>query len=114
MNHAANATASGKLKSKRAESDGKSYFVYLLLCDDGSYYTGYTNNVTSRLERHRKGYGARYTRMRKPRRVIYVEEFRTRIAAVRRERYIKTLSHKEKSQLALSWSRRRAERLARK
>ncbi|TLN14426.1 GIY-YIG nuclease family protein, partial [bacterium] len=33
----------------------------MLLCDDGSYYTGYTNDVPSRLERHRKGHGARYT-----------------------------------------------------
>jgi putative endonuclease len=114
MNHFENATEPGKVTNKRAGSDGKSYFVYLLLCDDGSYYTGYTNNVTSRLERHRKGYGASYTRMRKPKRVVYVEEFKTRVAAIRRERHIKTLTHKEKRQLTLCWSRRRARRPTRK
>ena len=76
-----------------------SYYVYLLLCDDGSYYTGYTNNVASRLERHKKGHGARYTEMRRPKRVIYVEEFKTRRAAMRREQQIKTLTHNQKRDL---------------
>ena len=88
-----------KAKNKKLERGKKSYYVYLLLCDDGSYYTGYTNNVTSRLERHKKGYGARYTRMRKPKRVIYVEEFRTRGGATKREQQIKALSHREKHEL---------------
>ena len=79
---------------------GKIYSVYLLLCDDGSYYTGYTNNVTSRLEKHKAGHGARYTRMHKPKEVVYVEEFKTRKAATRRERQIKALSHREKHELA--------------
>src|SRR5208282_3778270 len=89
-----------KTKNKDAESEKQSYYVYLLLCDDDSYYTGYTKNVASRLERHKKGRGARYTRMRRPKRVVYVEEFRTRNAATKRERQIKMLSHKEKQQLA--------------
>ena len=78
------------------EKRSASYYVYLLLCDDGSYYTGYTNNVPSRLERHKKGHGARYTRMRRPKRVIHVEEFKTRRAAMRREQQIKTLTHNQK------------------
>ena len=77
----------------------KTYSVYLLVCDDGSYYTGYTNNVTSRLEKHRTGRGARYTRMHKPKKVVYVEEFNTRRAATRREQQIKALSHREKHEL---------------
>ena len=83
----------------KKEKEGESYFVYLLLCDDGSYYTGYTNNVALRFERHKKGYGARYTRIRRPKRVVYVEEFRTRGAAIRRELQIKSLSHREKHEL---------------
>jgi len=90
---------SKKAKNKKPERGKKSYYVYLLLCDDGSYYTGYTNNVASRLERHKKGCGARYTRMRRPKRVVYVEEFRTRGAATRREQQIKALSHREKHEL---------------
>jgi putative endonuclease len=85
-------------RSKRGESH--SYFVYLLLCDDGSYYTGYTNNVALRFERHKKGYGARYTRLRRPERVVYLEEFKNRGAAIRRELRIKSLSHREKKALA--------------
>ena len=79
---------------------GKTYSVYLLLCDDGSYYTGYTNNVSSRLEKHKAGRGARYTRMHKPKKVVYVEVFKTRRAATRREQQIKALSHREKHELA--------------
>jgi len=71
----------------------------LLLCDDGSYYAGYTNNVASRLWQHKKGYGARYTRIRRPKRVIYVEEFKTRRAAMRRERQIEALTHSQKRDL---------------
>jgi putative endonuclease len=84
----------------------KTHYVYLLLCDDGSYYTGYTNDVASRFERHRKGRGARYTRMHRPKAVVFVEEFRTRKAAVRREQKIKALSHEEKHELTVSRSRK--------
>jgi putative endonuclease len=82
----------------------QSYFVYVLLCEDGSYYTGYTKNVTSRFERHRKGNGARYTRMCRPKEVVYVQRFRTRVAAMRMERKIKTLSHQAKHDLAFTGS----------
>jgi putative endonuclease len=77
-----------------------SYYVYLLLCDDGSYYTGYTRDLTSRLERHRKGHGARYTQMRKPKKVVYFEELGSRRAAMKRERQIKALTHNDKFELA--------------
>jgi putative endonuclease len=71
----------------------------MLLCDDGSYYTGYTSNVLSRFERHKKGHGARYTRMRQPRKIVYLQQFTTRQAAMKRERQIKALSHGEKQDL---------------
>jgi putative endonuclease len=77
-----------------------SYFVYMLLCSDGSYYTGYTSNVLSRFERHKKGHGARYTKMRQPKRIVYLQRFATRRAAMRRERQMKTLSHDDKRDLA--------------
>jgi len=72
----------------------------MLLCDDRSYYTGYTSNVASRLRRHKKGRGARYTKMRRPRRIVHVENFRTRRAAMKRERQIKSLTHEQKRNLA--------------
>ncbi|MCJ7457281.1 GIY-YIG nuclease family protein [Candidatus Bathyarchaeota archaeon] len=72
----------------------------MLLCDDGSYYTGYTSNVTSRVHQHERGRGARYTKMRKPRKVVHVEKFRSRRTAMKRERLIKSLSHEQKQNLA--------------
>jgi putative endonuclease len=89
-----------KAENKKHESGKKSYYVYLLLCDDGSYYTGYTNDVALRFERHKKGHGARYTRMHKPKKIVYVERLGTRVAAIRREQQIKALSHREKHELA--------------
>jgi putative endonuclease len=75
------------------------YFVYVLLCDDGSYYTGYSNNPTSRFVRHVKGQGARYTRMHKPSGIVYLQALSSRSAAMRREKQIKTLTHAEKTRL---------------
>jgi len=76
------------------------YYVYVLLCDDGSYYTGYTKNVKSRFRQHKKGAGARYTRMHKPEKIVHVEEVHTRKEAVCRERAIKSLTHERKRKLA--------------
>jgi putative endonuclease len=88
--------------TRQTQSQGKkraSYFVYMLLCDDGSYYTGYTSNVLSRFERHMKGHGARYTKMRRPSKIAYLKRFATRRAAMRTERQIKMLSHNQKEGL---------------
>lgn len=93
-----NAAVCRNVKGPKRRGD-QTYYVYLLLCDDGSYYTGYTNDVASRLERHKLGRGARYTRMHKPKKVAHVEQFRTRRAAIKREQQIKALSHREKRQL---------------
>jgi len=76
------------------------YYAYLLLCDDGSYYTGYTSNLAARLAQHERGRGARYTKMRRPMKVILVEKFKTRRAAMKREREIKALTHSQKRDLA--------------
>jgi putative endonuclease len=88
-----------RIRKRRQERS--SYYVYMLLCDDGSYYTGYTSSVASRFERHEKGQGARYTKMRKPTRIVYVQRFKTRRAAMRKEREIKALSHDQKHDLTI-------------
>ena len=75
------------------------YYVYILLCQDGSYYTGYTQDLKKRLEQHLNGEGSRYTRMRKPERIVYVELFNSRSDAMKREREIKRLTRKEKVDL---------------
>ncbi|UCB61178.1 MAG: GIY-YIG nuclease family protein [Candidatus Bathyarchaeota archaeon] len=78
------------------------YFVYVLLCEDGSYYTGSAKNVNFRFKQHAKGYGARYTKIHKPSRVVYVEKFTTHREALRREKAIKSLTRKKKQILVNS------------
>ena len=75
------------------------YYVYILLCKDGSYYTGHARDVKRRVERHEKGQGARYTRIHEPEKIVYMEEFDSRSEAMKREREIKSLSHSEKQRL---------------
>ena len=75
------------------------YYVYILQCKDGTYYTGYTRDVIKRFEMHKKGCGARYTRIHQPEKLMYVEQFESRGEAMKRERKIKKLSHDKKQQL---------------
>jgi putative endonuclease len=79
------------------------YFVYIILCKDGTFYTGYTKDVYERVRLHENGRGARYTRMHPPKKVAYVESHVSRSEAMRREKAIKKLSHFDKQVLANSW-----------
>lgn len=73
-----------------------SWTVYILRCGDGSLYTGCTNDLPRRLEAHRSGKGAKYTRSRPPVELVYREEALDRSAALRREAAIKRLDRREK------------------
>jgi putative endonuclease len=75
------------------------YYVYIIRCKDGSYYTGHAKDVKKRFDMHKKGRGARYTRIHEPERLVYVELFESRSEAMRQERKIKKLSHDKKQQL---------------
>jgi putative endonuclease len=77
-----------------------SFYVYILLCCDGSFYTGYTKDLDARTKQHENGKGAKYTMAHKPKKVAYVEVFDTRGKAMKREREIKKLSHQQKLDLA--------------
>lgn len=74
----------------------------MLLCEDGSYYTGYTRDLASRIKQHQCGRGGRYTRMKRVERIVYVEWLNTRTDAMKREREIKQLTHKKKKELVNS------------
>lgn len=77
------------------------YFVYLLECADGSIYTGITTDVMRRLKEHTEGkLGAKFTRAKKARRIIYTEEHPNRSAASKREAEIKKLPRSKKLMLA--------------
>ncbi|MDY7082571.1 MAG: GIY-YIG nuclease family protein [Halobacteria archaeon] len=75
------------------------HYVYILECDDGTLYTGYTTDVERRIEEHNSGEGAKYTRGRTPVKLLYTEEFETRSAAMSREYEIKQMSRDEKEKL---------------
>jgi len=76
-----------------------SYYVYILLCADGSYYTGYSNDPAHRFDEHLSGHGARYTRMHRPTGIVFLQGHKTRKDAMSRERKIKRLTHEEKRKL---------------
>jgi putative endonuclease len=76
-----------------------SFYVYILLCSDGSFYTGHTKNIDERTRLHANGKGARYTKTHKPKRVVHIELFATRAEAMKREREIKKMSHQQKLNL---------------
>ena len=75
-------------------------FVYLLRCSDGTLYTGWAMDVAARIKVHNAGHGARYTRARRPVKLIYSEELPTRAEAMRREHTIKRWPRAKKLQLA--------------
>lgn len=74
-------------------------YMYLLECADHTLYCGWTNDLDKRVRAHNSGKGARYTRARRPVRLVYYEEFETRGEAMRREAAVKGLSRKEKERL---------------
>ena len=78
------------------------FYVYILECVDGSFYTGYTKNVDKRMEMHENGKGARYTKMHKPQKIVYVEPFDSRARAMRREKCIKRMNHVQKLKIIKS------------
>jgi len=73
--------------------------VYILQCADGTLYTGWTMDLERRLRAHNSGQGARYTRGRRPVRLVYQEEQPTRSVAQKREAAIRRLSRAEKLKL---------------
>lgn len=83
-----------KRREKKRASDR--WFVYILECGDGSLYTGITNNVEARIESHRAGRGAKYTRGRLPLRLVCILPCRNKGAALKKEYAIKKLSRDEK------------------
>ena len=83
----------------------KKWFVYILLCREETLYCGITDDVQRRLDAHRSGKGAKYTRGRGPLELLYQEECGTHSQALKREYAVKNLTRQEKEQLILSKNR---------
>jgi putative endonuclease len=82
------------------------FYVYILLCIDGSFYTGYTGDLNERIRQHENGKGARYTKSHRPQKVAYVELFNSRSNAMKRERAIKKFTHQQKQELVNSQAKK--------
>lgn len=76
-----------------------SHFVYMLECRDGSYYTGYTTDLSHRLAQHECGKGAKYTRGRGPLRLVYQADYETKSEAMQEEYRIKQLTRNQKEKI---------------
>ena len=72
------------------------WIVYILLCEDGSFYTGITNNLEKRFSEHKNGKGGRYTRSHKVVKIVYQEELLMHSQALKREAEIKKWSRERK------------------
>jgi putative endonuclease len=79
------------------------YWVYILECQDGSFYTGISNHVEARLKLHNSGKGAKYTNARRPVVLVYTEECSSRSGALKREHAIKQLSRRQKEKLVMCY-----------
>jgi putative endonuclease len=76
------------------------YYVYLLECSDGTLYTGITVDLERRIREHNSSsLGAKYTRVRRPVKLIFSKKFKTRSLATKEEMRIKGLKREEKLEL---------------
>lgn len=75
------------------------YYVYILRCSDGTYYTGYARDVDRRLQEHNKGRAAKYTSGRRPVELVYYESCEDKSLAAKREYEIKQWSRAKKQAL---------------
>jgi len=85
------------LTSRRQTKD--KWFLYILQCRDGSFYTGVTKDLKRRLKMHNDGKASRYTRTRRPVALLYQETCASRTQGLARECAIKSFSRKKKEAL---------------
>ena len=74
-------------------------YTYIVRCNDGTYYTGWTNDIEKRVKTHNEGKGAKYTKTRRPVTLVYYESFQTKEEAMRREWEIKQMKRGEKEKV---------------
>ena len=84
------------------------YYVYIVQCADGTYYTGSTNNLKNRLKLHNAGNEAKYLRGRGPVTLVYAKEYRYYKNTMRAERYLKRQTRWYKEELVKSYVSKQA------
>lgn len=93
----------GKNSRKAIRRKGR-FFAYIVQCRDGTYYTGYTQNLEERVLLHNSGKGAKYLRGKSPVKLVYAKQYRYYKNALNAERRIKELTRKRKSKLVKSYA----------
>ena len=78
-------------------------YTYLLECSDGTLYCGWTNDLEKRVKAHNSGRGAKYTKSRRPVRLVWYETFETKEEAMRREYAIKHMTRRAKLGLVMNY-----------
>ena len=91
-------------RSKKAIKREDRFFVYIVKCRDGTYYTGYTNDLENRIVMHNSGNGAKYLQSRLPVKLVYAKEYRYYKNALRAERKIKKLTRNQKERLIRNYN----------
>jgi putative endonuclease len=76
----------------------------MIKCNDNRIYTGITNNLARRLAEHNSGHGCRFTKFRKPIKLVYCKDVETKSEALEKESEIKKLRREEKIELVRSFS----------
>lgn len=80
--------------------NNKAWYVYIVRCADQTLYTGVATDLDARIEKHNTGQGAKYTRGRRPVKLVYHEQVVDQSAALRREIAIKRMEQSDKLKLA--------------
>jgi len=88
-----------KLKRKNV------FYVYILECQNGTYYTGYTNDLDNRIKLHNKGLGAKYLRGKSPIELVYLKEYKYYKNAINKEIALKKLTRKQKEELIKTYEK---------
>jgi len=99
VNTSPKSNSSKPSKSRKPSISSKPWYVYIILCTDGSLYTGISNDVERRFIQHQEKKGAKYFRSHTPLKLVYLENDHTRSSASQREYQIKQLTHKQKQSL---------------
>ncbi len=88
-----------KEEAGRRKQNSQKWFLYILHCKDGSFYTGVTKDLERRLKMHNGGKASHYTRSRRPVKLLYQESCTTRTQALVRECAVKAFPRKKKEEL---------------
>lgn len=75
------------------------FYVYIVQCQDGTYYTGYTPDIEQRIRLHNEGKAAKYTRDRRPVKLVWCKEYKYFKPAFLEEKRVKKLTRKQKENL---------------